>query len=203
MTEPTPAAPAAAPTIDTLNADPAHLAALHNEDSPGHKHALAVRRQAFEATYGTDPVEPRGASSQPNSIVQHEDGSYGLAPEPTEDEMQQVADRSASLAMQSAGAPAELSDALGPWAVHAGLTSLEVASLAEAIVSGRELTSADEAMKALGSDGAQLVQKAQALVAARRIPQELLDTPLTEHLVVGEHPAVIRALAAAAVRLGL
>jgi hypothetical protein len=190
-----------AEALAALQADESFVAALYDENHVAHGAAVARKAALYRAIHGDEPATIESASSEP-IIVQAEDGSYVLSPEPTAAEMDAVAVRAASLAIASQGVEPELADVLAQWSTEVGLNAVETADLANGIVSSNH-RSPEAAIASLGSEGGRTVARAQAAAYKLGIPADLLNMEVSEHLVLGEHPAFIKTMAALGERMGL
>jgi len=182
------------PTIDALNANEGHLRDLYDSSRPGHRFALEQRQAAFTAAYGDAPAEPIFGSSDPQ-IVPDERGGYKLADPPTAAEQTEMATRAAELALERNGLDHDLAHDIASWGRSAGVSSLDLADIAEAVISSKDFNGdVDRAMGTLGSDRGRLVERAQKAAAHFNMPQWLLNL---EHggLRIGDNPAFVKAMA--------
>jgi hypothetical protein len=193
--------------IDDFNALPGVGEALYDDRHRGHAAAIRAKSAVFEAAYGVAPVAPPTISSDP---IETEFWArlHADRPAPTPEELQQVQEqarqeagdmavRAGSMTLEHAGLEPEAATKLSTLAHGMGLRTLDLADIAADVNQHPERTQA-EALSALGSDGAMVVEQARKLV--RRV------SGLGEYLEVsglGNSATLIKVLARRAQELGL
>lgn len=178
--------------LDALNARPDFQAALFDASNPGHKSAIAARSRIFAQLYGAERGDKLAGDGSGNMNPAIHEGYQ----EPTEAEMRAAYTNTATGILERQGVDGETAKDLAELAVGAGLSTLDVSEVTQAIAnSSRQYSSPEEVRAALGADAPRLIAAAQAEADRLKLPAELLDMELASGICLGEHPAVVRQLA--------
>jgi hypothetical protein len=167
-----------------------YMRALMDGGNPAHKEAVAQRSELFRAMHG----EERGDIPQGETYGEVADGVWQEPEEVTEEQMQAAYSATATGILERQGLDAETAQSVAEAAVRSGMSTLEINEISQA-VSGSQCPSPEAAIASLGDNAAEIIRAAQQEAHALGLPADLLDLPVGEHLVLGEHPALIKALA--------
>jgi hypothetical protein len=183
-----------------LQSNPDYMRALMDGGSPAHKEAVAKRSELFQAIHGDERADiPQGSA-----YGEVADGVVQMPEEVTAEQMQAAHVNTAAEIIERAGifdpdtgrrVDPETAKNIAQAAVGAGLSTLDISDVAQTIAGGREYASPEAALASLGDNSGEVVRRAQAEAHRLQLPQELLDMPVGEHLVLGEHPHFVQWLA--------